>query len=55
MGYSGDLPPHKRLDKDGKLREPEGELLDSINESMFGGGAPKIRKVENNMEQTRYT
>ena len=29
MGYSGDLPPFKQLDKDGKLREPEGELLDN--------------------------
>ena len=31
MGYTGDLPPYKKIDAKGKLRDPEGELLDHLN------------------------
>ena len=30
MGYTGQLPEHKKYDKKGNLREPEDELLDSL-------------------------
>ena len=33
MGYSGDLPAYKKVDEKGKIREPEGDLLDKVNES----------------------
>ena len=30
MGYTGELPEHKKYDKSGKLREPEDELIDAL-------------------------
>ena len=30
MGYTGELPENQKYDKSGKLREPEGELLDRL-------------------------
>ena len=30
MGYTGELPEHKKYDKSGKLIEPEGVLIDDL-------------------------